>query len=147
MTDTCHELSKKEYELKERYKVQGTRTSYSSYKCNLKIFTFGILRMLHDWPLNPHFMAKVKAKTTENNNSVAAFIKKVPGPQRQKDAWTIIEIMREQSGFESKMWGPAIIGFGRSNGPGDRKNWRYLPGWDQYSVHFFRTSSSDRPVS
>ena len=57
-------------------------------------------------------MAKVKVKTTENNNSVAAFIKKVPDLQRQKDAWVIIDIMKEQSGFEPKMWGPAIIGFG-----------------------------------
>lgn len=57
-------------------------------------------------------MSKVKAKTTENTNSVLDFIKTVPDPQRQKDALTIIEIMKKQSGFDPKMWGPAIIGFG-----------------------------------
>ena len=57
-------------------------------------------------------MAKYKAKTTETANSVSGFIKKVPDQQRQKDALAITEIMKEQSGFEPKMWGPAIVGFG-----------------------------------
>jgi hypothetical protein len=57
-------------------------------------------------------MAKTKAKTTENNGSVIDFIKSVPDQQRQKDALTIIELMKKESGFEPKMWGPAIIGFG-----------------------------------
>ncbi len=57
-------------------------------------------------------MAKYKAKTTENTESVLDFIKKVPDEQRQKDALSIIDIMQKQSGFAPKMWGPAIIGFG-----------------------------------
>ncbi len=57
-------------------------------------------------------MAKYQAKTTETDNSVAAFIKKIPDAQRQKDALAIVEIMEKQSGFPAKMWGPAIIGFG-----------------------------------
>jgi hypothetical protein len=55
-------------------------------------------------------MAKAN-KTTETSSSFPAFIKKLE-PQRQKDAKVIIDIMREQSGFEPKMWGPAIVGFG-----------------------------------
>jgi len=54
----------------------------------------------------------VKNKTVETSSSVSAFIKKLPDAQRQKDALAIIEIMKAQSGFEPKMWGPAIIGFG-----------------------------------
>lgn len=57
-------------------------------------------------------MAKYQAKTTETDNSVAAFIKKIPDAQRQKDAQALVEIMEKQSGFPAKMWGPAIIGFG-----------------------------------
>lgn len=57
-------------------------------------------------------MAKATAKTTENNNSVADFIKSVTEGQRQADAFALVEIMKTQSGFEPKMWGPAIIGFG-----------------------------------
>jgi hypothetical protein len=57
-------------------------------------------------------MANAKVKTTENKNSVKDFIKSVPDQQRQKDALAIIELMKKESGFEPKMWGPAIIGFG-----------------------------------
>lgn len=57
-------------------------------------------------------MAKYQVKTTETNTSVSALIKKIPEAQRQKDALAIIEIMKKQSGFDAKMWGPAIIGFG-----------------------------------
>lgn len=57
-------------------------------------------------------MAKTKAKTTETAKSVAGFVKTVEDKARQKDCDTIIDIMSSQSGFEQKMWGPAIIGFG-----------------------------------
>jgi len=57
-------------------------------------------------------MAKYKAKTTETAGNVADFIKTVPDLQRQKDAFAIIELMKKQTGFEPKMWGPAIVGFG-----------------------------------
>jgi hypothetical protein len=53
-----------------------------------------------------------KAKTTETTKSVASFVKTVEDKKRQNDCLAIIEIMKEQSGFEPKMWGPAIIGFG-----------------------------------
>lgn len=57
-------------------------------------------------------MANPKAKTIETTNIVSGFVKKVEDKQRQKDCLTIIEIMKKQSGFDPKMWGPAIIGFG-----------------------------------
>jgi len=57
-------------------------------------------------------MAKATAKTTENSNSVKAFIKTVEDKQRQADCQSIIDIMKTASGFEPKMWGPSIIGFG-----------------------------------
>src|SRR5947207_6919685 len=57
-------------------------------------------------------MAKTENKTTENKNSVKDFIKSVPDEQKQKDAFALIEIIKKQSGFEPKMWGAAIVGFG-----------------------------------
>ena len=57
-------------------------------------------------------MAKTGNKTTENKNSVTDFIKSVPDEQRKKDAFALIEIIKKQSGFDAKMWGSAIIGFG-----------------------------------
>ena len=57
-------------------------------------------------------MAKAKQKTTETVASVSDFVKAIPDALRQKDAQAIIKIMKDQSGFEPKMWGSAIIGFG-----------------------------------
>ena len=55
-------------------------------------------------------MAELKTKKTEL--SVEAFIKKVPEPQKQKDAFTILGLMEKATKAKGKMWGTAIIGFG-----------------------------------
>jgi len=57
-------------------------------------------------------MAKATPKTIETTDSVSGFVKKIDDPQRQADCKKLIEIMKAQSGFEPKMWGPSIIGFG-----------------------------------
>jgi len=57
-------------------------------------------------------MPKSKQKTTETTQSVSSFVKTIEDKQRQKDCFEIIEIIQKQSGFEPKMWGPSIIGFG-----------------------------------
>jgi hypothetical protein len=57
-------------------------------------------------------MSKYTPITTETNSSVAKFIKTIPDEQKQQDSFTIIEMMKKISGFEPKMWGTAIIGFG-----------------------------------
>ena len=55
-------------------------------------------------------MAKIK--TTETSKSVAAFINSVSDEIKRADSFKIIEIMQKQTGFEPKMWGPSIVGFG-----------------------------------
>lgn len=57
-------------------------------------------------------MATSKAKTTETEKSVSSFIKTIEDKKRQDDCNALAEIIKNQSGFEPKMWGPAIIGFG-----------------------------------
>jgi hypothetical protein len=57
-------------------------------------------------------MAK-KNKTTETEVSVIDFINSyVENDQKKADSFQLIELMSEWSGFEPKMWGPTIIGFG-----------------------------------
>ncbi len=54
-----------------------------------------------------------KNKTTETNASVIDFINSfVDKEQKKEDSFRLIELMRDWSGFEPKMWGPTIIGFG-----------------------------------
>jgi len=57
-------------------------------------------------------MAK-KNKTAETNVDVAEFVNSyVDKEEKRKDSFRLIELMRKWSGFEPKMWGPTIIGFG-----------------------------------
>ncbi|WP_028777106.1 DUF1801 domain-containing protein [Shimazuella kribbensis] len=51
-------------------------------------------------------------KTKETNNSVIEFIENVEGPKKREDAYRLLEIFTETTGYEAKMWGPSIIGFG-----------------------------------
>lgn len=55
-----------------------------------------------------------KNKTAETNVSVIDFINSfVDKEEKKQDSFRLIELMREWSGSEPKMWGPTIIGFGR----------------------------------
>lgn len=54
-----------------------------------------------------------KNKTTETESNVGDFIKAfVEDETKRKDSFELIKIMQEITGFEPKMWGPSIIGFG-----------------------------------
>jgi len=55
-------------------------------------------------------MAELKTKKTAL--SVEAFIKKIPDAQKQKDAFTIVDMMEKATKAKAKIWGTAIIGFG-----------------------------------
>lgn len=56
-------------------------------------------------------MAKNKTTSTEVN--VLDFINSyVDTEQKKADSLQLIQLMSEWSGFEPKMWGPTIIGFG-----------------------------------
>jgi len=48
----------------------------------------------------------------ETSKSVTAFIKSLPDKQKQEDSFALIEIMKKHSGFQPKMWGSSIVGFG-----------------------------------
>jgi hypothetical protein len=53
-----------------------------------------------------------KTKTTATKQSVSGFIKSVEDPVKREDSLQLIAIMQEVTGFEPKMWGPTIVGFG-----------------------------------
>lgn len=53
-----------------------------------------------------------KNKTTETQNSVTDFINAVDNDVKRNDAFELLKIIQETTGFEPKMWGPSIIGFG-----------------------------------
>ncbi|MFS0671969.1 DUF1801 domain-containing protein [Ornithinibacillus sp. 179-J 7C1 HS] len=51
-------------------------------------------------------------KTKWNDNSVLEFIEKVESLKKKEDAYKLLDIFTETTGFAAKMWGPSIIGFG-----------------------------------
>lgn len=53
-----------------------------------------------------------KNKTNETESSVIDFINNSDDQAKIKDAFELVNIMQKVSGFEPKMWGPSIIGFG-----------------------------------
>ncbi len=56
---------------------------------------------------------KTKIKTTETEVNVIDFINSyVYNEQKKQDSFRLIELMQAWSGYEPKMWGPTIIGFG-----------------------------------
>jgi hypothetical protein len=53
-----------------------------------------------------------KNKTTETESSVTDFINAVEDTAKRNDSFELVKIMQKESGFNPKMWGPGIIGFG-----------------------------------
>jgi len=54
-----------------------------------------------------------KNKTAETKANVIDFINSfVDKEQKKRDSFRLIGLMKKWSGFEPKMWGPTIVGFG-----------------------------------
>ena len=51
-------------------------------------------------------------KTKENDNSVIEFIENIGSKRKREDAYQLLDIFTETTGYQAKMWGPSIIGFG-----------------------------------
>ncbi|NNE46598.1 MAG: DUF1801 domain-containing protein [Rhodothermales bacterium] len=55
-------------------------------------------------------MAELKTKL--NDASVTDFLNSVDDVEKRKDCFALVDMMREITGAEPKMWGTAIVGFG-----------------------------------
>ncbi|RMF31957.1 MAG: DUF1801 domain-containing protein [Bacteroidetes bacterium] len=53
-----------------------------------------------------------KLKTQPHDGDVDAFLRSIENPQRRQDAFTILQLMRDITGEEPRLWGPSIVGFG-----------------------------------
>lgn len=58
-------------------------------------------------------MSKSTIKTKETTADVHDFINSFADTeQKRKDSFELLKLMQDFTGFEPKMWGPSIIGFG-----------------------------------
>jgi hypothetical protein len=55
-------------------------------------------------------MSELKTKVSEA--SVEGFIQAIQDEQRRSDCRAVLEMMRQATGAEPKMWGDSIVGFG-----------------------------------
>jgi hypothetical protein len=51
-------------------------------------------------------------KTRQTDASVDAYLDAIGDPARRADCHALVELMSDASGFEPRMWGSAIVGFG-----------------------------------
>jgi len=64
-----------------------------------------------------------KNKTVETNLDVHSFLEKVTDPLKRHDCFLIAGIMHKQTGFEPKIWGTSIVGFGHYH-------YKYISGYE-----------------
>ncbi len=92
-----------------------------------------------------------KNKTTETEISVTDFINSyVDNDQKKIDSFRLIELMREWAGFEPKMWGLTIIGFGNyhdkyaSGHEGDCPLIGFSPRKAEFSFYMFSPTEENK---
>ncbi len=85
-----------------------------------------------------------KNKTTETAINVTDFINAyADSDQKKADSFRLIELMTDWSGFEPKMWGPTIVGFGSyhyqyaSGHEGDAPLIGFSPRKAQFSLYVY----------
>ncbi|SEV88744.1 protein of unknown function (DU1801) [Chryseobacterium wanjuense] len=97
-------------------------------------------------------MAKAN-KTTETAVSVTDFINSyVEKDEKKADSFELIKLMSKWSGFEPKMWGPTIIGFGgyhykyASGHEGDAPIIGFSPRKAEFSLYVYSPTEESKPL-
>lgn len=92
-----------------------------------------------------------KTKTTETEVDVSEFIESyVDNEQKKADSYKLIDLMTEWTGFEPKMWGPTIIGFGSyhykyaSGHEGDAPLLGFSPRKAQFSLYVYSETEKSK---
>ena len=57
-------------------------------------------------------MAKAELKTKVNDASVTKFLDSVPDEKKREDCLEVLEMMKQITKEEPKMWGSSMVGFG-----------------------------------
>lgn len=78
------------------------RVNIKKIKCIMNISYFSFIKN----------KIMTELKTKKNDSSVDDFLNKIVDDQKRKDSFEMVEMMREITDAEPKMWGGSIIGFG-----------------------------------
>jgi hypothetical protein len=91
-------------------------------------------------------------KTLPTDASVEEFLKTVENEQQRSDSYHLIEIMKEITGCEARMWGGSIIGFGSyhykyaSGHQGNAAALGFSPRKNQTSIYIYSELSGAAPL-
>jgi len=83
-----------------------------------------------------------KNKTTETDSDVTNFLNNVDNEENRADSFKLVELFKGLTGFEPKMWGPSIVGFGSyhyqyaSGHQGDAPLAAFSPRKDALALYF-----------
>ena len=94
-----------------------------------------------------------KTKTTYTGVDVMDFINSyVDKEQKKADSFRLIELLQDWSGFEPKMWGPTIIGFGNyhykyeSGHEGDAPILGFSPRKAAFSLYVYSATAKSKKL-
>ena len=94
-----------------------------------------------------------KNKTNETEVNVTDFINSyVEKDEKKADSFELIKLMSDWSGFEPKMWGPTIIGFGsyhykyESGHEGDMPLIGFSPRKAEFSLYVYSPTKESEPL-
>ncbi|WP_299117967.1 DUF1801 domain-containing protein [uncultured Winogradskyella sp.] len=94
-----------------------------------------------------------KNKTVETEKDVIEFINSyVDNDLKKADSLQLIELLTKWSGFEPKMWGPTIIGFGSyhykytSGHEGDAPLLGFSPRKTAFSLYVYSPTEEHKPL-
>lgn len=94
-----------------------------------------------------------KNKTNETQVDVKEFINSwVENDQKKAESFQLIELMSKWSGFEPKMWGPTIIGFGSyhykyaSGHEGDMPLIAFSPRKAEFSLYVYSPTEESKQL-
>jgi Domain of unknown function (DU1801) len=66
--------------------------------------------------MRPVFLAEevemAQNKTTPNDQHVDQFLNAIADGRKRQDSFTLLQLMKQVTGMEPKMWGSSIVGFG-----------------------------------
>ena len=94
-----------------------------------------------------------KTKTKETEVNAIDFINSfVDNEQKKQDSFRLIDLMKKWSGFEPKMWGPTMIGFGSyhykyaSGHEGDAMLIGFSPRKAEFSLYVSATGNDNKKL-
>ncbi|WEK54073.1 MAG: DUF1801 domain-containing protein [Candidatus Cohnella colombiensis] len=97
-------------------------------------------------------MVVYEQKMKENDSSVIEFIENVDNLKKREDAYKLLDLFAEATGFPAKMWGPSIIGYGSyhykyaSGHEGDAPLAGFSPRKAKISLYLAATDPSRMPL-